>query len=126
MVMGSLLNAPSQTKRAEATERAHAGATLLMETLSNYVTSDPGDPSAPGAPGSWHLAGDACIGLGNPACWALQECAAVSPCHTATGLLDGAFQAPPYNATLNYTVTLKVVNGETMRHVDTTVDYQLP
>jgi hypothetical protein len=128
MVMGALLNAPTQGKRSEISEKAHSGADLLLETLANY-TRDPqaaSDPEAtpPGVP-AWHLPGDACTAL--PAdCWALAACPTGADCHTATAMLPGDFRAAPYNATMSYRVWTETSNGETIRNVSATVNWDRP
>ena len=106
--VAGMLSTTMQARKVEGRDRGSRHTNALLQELRNYVTAAP--MPAPGAPGNpaWHLPGDACAG-----CWALSEGR-----HDVTALLPAELSAPPLNARMTYTVTLRLSGGDTARAVD--------
>lgn len=124
MVSSVILTVRVHGRHSDRREQVALYSRALEEELKNYVKPEVGVPAA-GAPGSpaWHFPSDPCTGCpGGPSCWALAVCE-----HDASVLLPPEFRAPPYNATMRYTVApVTLVNGQTVLKTQIHVQWDEP
>jgi prepilin-type N-terminal cleavage/methylation domain-containing protein len=102
-VFSVTLTAKTGGAKGERKLMASAGASQVAAQLKNFVRGDSVGVVIRG-PGtganSWSMTGGSIVD-------SCGDCYALTPgLHTLTGVLPAAFEAPPYNARVSYTVTM--------------------
>lgn len=113
------LSAKTGGKKGERKFQAMVAARQVSSRLRNYVTADL-NATKPKGPGTgtnpWSMTSggitdtvsSACAPFANPNCYALAD-----GIHTLTGVM-GAFELPPYNARVKYSVSTAANNLKTV------------
>ena len=123
-LLGAMLSLPRQQKATKNWALANLCVNSVTEELRNYVKPEAFTEAIPAAPMDtsvdppipWHLRGDTCAD-----CWALAP-----GNHDGTQAMLPQCRAPPFSATLTYTVAVVSVNGLSTRKVDARIEWQTP